>query len=128
MAIVWLILLTVLWPILQLLVALIGFGRIDSALIGDSAVFLPMGLVGAIALVYAWRRAPDRRRRIGATVGYIAASPAALLGAILGGLALPPVVGTLAFGGLPLVAGVALGYGLTSLRIGPGRAGAIGES
>lgn len=108
--------LAVLWPALQVALFAVRFGRVDGARVAESAVFLPMGIVGAVALAWCWTRARGTLGRAGAAAGYVLASPVALIGSLLGGLVLPPLVGTLLLGGLPLAAGAAVGGALGSLK------------
>ncbi len=116
----WVIPLALLWPVLQLLIASARFGPRDAAFIAESAIFLPMGAVSGAFLVYLWQRAASRRSRVGAVVGYVIATPVALIGSVLGGLMLPPLLGTLLFGAAPLLLGAAVGYALGARLHGSG--------
>ena len=110
----WTVALGAAWPGLQVALFAARFGRVDGALLAESALFLPMGLVGGAALVWCWRRTRGRAGRIGAALGYLLASPVALAGSLLGGLLLHPLLGALLLGGLPLAGGAALGAAIGS--------------
>jgi hypothetical protein len=110
-------LLTLLWPVLHTLIFLVRFGNLPPDGLTEAVVFLPMGLVAGVALVLLVRRATSRRGQIGAIAGYLIAAPFALVGSLLGGLMLPPVVGTLIFGALPLIAGAVVGYAIGNRRL-----------
>jgi hypothetical protein len=115
-ALLWLVALTILWPGLHLLVF---FGRFDRMPLGgftDALVFLPMGIVAAVALIVLWARAGTRRRKVGLALGYLLASPVAFMGSLLSGLMLPPVVGALLYGAGPLVAGMLIGRALAGTK------------
>lgn len=112
----WLIALTVLWPGLHTLVFLVRFGRLPTGGFGDVLVFLPMGLAAAVVLIALWASAGTHRRRMGLVLGYVLASPVALVGSVLSGLLLPPVLGTLLYGTGPLVVGMFVGYALSGRR------------
>lgn len=43
-------------------------------------------------------------------VGYLVACPVAFVGALFSGLMLPPLVGTLIYGAVPLVVGTGIGF------------------
>ena len=61
----------------------------------------PMSLLAALVFVVLWRGVTTRPHRIGIVAGYLAASPVALVGSLVGGLVLPPVWGTMLYGGVP---------------------------
>lgn len=110
--VVWLALLTLLWPGLQLGLFLLRFQRLPPGGVAEGLVFAPMGAVAGAALLVLVGRARGARQRRATIIGYLLASPLALLGSLLGGLVLPPVIGALLFGATPLVAGAAIGYAL----------------
>ncbi len=68
-----------------------------------------MSLLAALVFVVLWRGATTRPHRIGIVAGYLAASPVALVGSLVGGLVLPPVWGTMLYGGVPLILGMGIG-------------------
>ena len=98
------------WPAAHLLVFWLRFGQTPPGGPAESLVFVPMGLVAAVAAVWLWIRAESRRRRRFVVGGYIAASPFAFIGSLVGGLMLPGVWGPLVFGAVPLIAGCWIGY------------------
>jgi len=71
-----------------------------------------MSVVSAVVLIILWTRGTTRRGKVGLALGYLVASPMAFIGSLLGGLMLPPLVGTLLYGAAPLVGGMLLGYAL----------------
>ena len=102
--------LTVAWPLIQLIVAAVRFGGLPSGGPAWFLVFAPMGFVAGCVAVWLWTRAATRRGRRFVAVGYLIASPVALLGSLLGGLVLPSVWGPLVYGAIPLVAGCVIGF------------------
>jgi hypothetical protein len=118
------IVLTLFWPAAQLLVFLLRFGQPPPGGPAESLVFVPMGLVTGITAVLLWERASSSPRRRLVVVGYVAATPFAFIGSLVGGLVLPGVWGPLVFGGAPLIAGCYIGYATGRPRSGDGRTGA----
>ena len=104
------VLLTLLWPLLQLLVFALRFGRLPPGGAAEALVFLPMGLVSAVALVVLLRRSGSLRQAVWTVIGYAVAAPLALVGSLAGGLILPGALGALVGGAPPLVLGAVLGY------------------
>lgn len=102
---------TISWPLLQLAVFWLRFGAPPKALVIQSAVFLPMGFLGGIAAVVFLTLAKSTRQKRGVLWGYLAASPFAFLGGLVGGL-FSVTFGPLLFGGIPLVIGCAVGFAL----------------
>ena len=98
------------WPAAQLAVFWLRFGDMPPGGPGESLVFLPMSVVGAVAAVCLWSMADSRRQRHYVAASYLLAIPIALYGALVGGLVLPWFLGPLVFGGLPLVAGSYAGF------------------
>jgi hypothetical protein len=122
--IVAVILVTLVWPAAHLLVFWLRFGQMPPGGPAESLVFVPMGLVAAIAAVWLWSRAESRRRRRFVVGGYIAASPFAFIGSLVGGLMLPGAWGPLLCGAVPLIAGCWLGYVIGGPRPDDGTPGA----
>ena len=116
---------TLAWPAVQLAVFGARFGRMDSGRLFESAIFVPMGLASAVALVWLYRRARGAAGRAGAIAGYLLAMPVAFIGGLLGGLIVHPLAGTLLLGALPLVAGAALGSAIGGLFSRPAGAGHV---
>jgi hypothetical protein len=104
------VLLTLLWPLLQLLVFALRFGRLPPGGAAEALVFLPLGLVSAVVLVLLLRRSRSLRQAGWTLVGYAVAAPLALVGSLTGGLVLPGAVGALVGGVIPLAVGAVLGY------------------
>ena len=112
-AYLWVILLALLWPLLHLTVFIYRFGRLPEGVgLTDSLVFIPMGIVSGIVLIFLMQKAKSRGRKISTFVGYLLATPIAFVGSLLSGLIFDPLVGTLIYGALPLIAGTALGFGI----------------
>lgn len=109
---IWLVPLIFVWPVLHIVVFALRFGRIDGTMLGESAIFLPMGLIGGVVLIECLKRAPSRRAQIGAIAGYVIATPVAFTGSLLGGLIVHPLIGTLIAGAGPLVVGTLAGFGI----------------
>ncbi|MGR3310295.1 MAG: hypothetical protein ACUZ77_05910 [Candidatus Brocadiales bacterium] len=97
------------WPLVHIIVFLLRFGRMPT---DSSLIFLPMGIISAVVLVFLLKKGESSKRKRSTVVGYLLASPFAFIGSLTGGLMLPPLLGTLVFGALPLVFGTSLGYKL----------------
>ncbi len=67
-----------------------------------------MGILSAIILVFLLKKSETTNRFKWTAIGYLLATPQAFIGSLIGGLMLPPVLGTLIFGGGPLVIGTVL--------------------
>ena len=106
----WIIPLALLWPALHNLVFIARFGRVPDGGLGELLVFLPMGIVSGAVLLWFVGKARSRVRKTTTVLGFLAASPFAFVGSLLGGLIFESVIGTLIYGVLPLAAGSALGY------------------
>jgi hypothetical protein len=103
----WILLLTLLFPIINLLIYFLRFGAPGSNLFLESLVFAPIGLLGALVLFYFYDRADTRIQKNAIIVGFLLAFPFALLGGLMGGLLGVPA--TILFGALPLIIGVLFG-------------------
>lgn len=101
---------TLAWPALELAVFWLRFGRLPPEGAGASLVFAPMGLAAGVVAAVLLGRASSPRQRRAVIWGYVAASPLAFVGALLGGLVLPGVWGPLVAGGIPLAVGSIVGY------------------
>jgi hypothetical protein len=73
-----------------------------------------MGMISGVVLVHLLLQAETKTQTKGVIIGYILASPIAFLGALVGGLHLPPAIGTIIYGGLPLILGSLVGYVVTN--------------
>jgi hypothetical protein len=79
-----------------------------------------MGILSAAFVIYLTQRAANRATRVSTIIGYLVASPFALVGALGGGrFTLPiidhPIIGVTIMGTIPLVLGAAAGYALGKL-------------
>ena len=95
------------WPLMHVLVFLLRSGRMPTE---SSLIFLPMGIVSAVVLVFLVKKAESRTRKRRTVIGYLLASPFAYIGSLFGGLMSPQLAGVFIFGTVPLVLGTALGY------------------
>jgi hypothetical protein len=109
------------WPALQYLVGLLRFGGSNPNLSYMAALrdFGLMGLVAGLLYFMLRDRAKNPRQQRFTTLGYWVASPFAFVGMLAGGLILPPILGSLLFGCVPLL----IGGGLGNLVGGMGPAG-----
>ena len=98
------------WPLIQILLFVIRFGHLSVETIRSSLIFLPMGFLSAIILIYLFERAESRNRKACTIFGYVLAGPFALLGSLFSGLLFAPVIGTLIYGTIPLLIGTMVGY------------------
>ena len=101
--------LTLLWPAIHLVVFLARFGRLPGDAIVDSAVFIPMGLVAAVAFLLIQSSVPTTRQKRALVAGYGAAIPVAYAGSLIGGLVTSAVGGSVALGSGPLLVGMLTG-------------------
>ena len=69
-----------------------------------------MGAVTALVMLLLWSKAWTRQQKRRVALGYLLASPVALIGSLLGGLMMPPLLGALLFGAGPLLAGMLIGF------------------
>lgn len=111
---VWFFLLSLIWPLAQLLIFGLRFQRLPDN-IWESAYFLPMGIISAAFLLFLLDKTADRTTRVSTAVGYLVACPIALVGGLGGGLILLPLLGVTLFGAVPLMLGTAAGYGMGKL-------------
>ena len=111
---VWFLLLSLLWPLVQLLIFMLRFQRLPDN-IWESLYFLPMGIISAAFLLFLMKKTAHRTTRVSTAVGYRVACPIALVGGLGGGLILPPLLGVPLFGTVPLLVGTAAGYGMGKL-------------
>jgi len=101
---------TLAWPAAQLAVFWLRFDRLPPGGPVEALVFAPMGCVAGVAAAVLIARSSTERQRRSVAWGYLAASPFAMVGAILGGLVLPGVWGPLLVGGALLGAGCLIGF------------------
>ena len=111
---VWLIFLSLIWPLVQVLIFGLRFQRLPDN-IWDSLYFLPMGLISAAFLLFMLGKTAVRATRVSTVVGYLVACPIALVGGLGGGLVLHPLLGVTLFGAVPLMVGTAVGYSMGKL-------------
>ena len=106
----WIIGLTLFWPVSQLLVFLVRFGHLPSQMLTESLYFVPLGFISALMLVYFQNRSQTRTQYLCTTGGYILLIPLAFVASLLSGLILPPLIGPLIYGLIPLAVGVVGGF------------------
>ena len=106
----WLIPLSLLWPVVHLVGSWIRFTDFSFTDITYLLDFFPMSIISGIVFVLLWTRLTSRGQKIDLLLGYIIASPFAYLGSLSSGLVYsPPIIGTLIWGLGPLLAGMLLG-------------------
>jgi hypothetical protein len=98
------------WPIAKSLIFFYRFEELPVQLLQSSLIFLPMGLVSALVLLFLVRRAENISRKAGTIFGYLLASPFALIASMFSGLLLSPLIGPLIYGAIPLLLGSLVGY------------------
>ena len=99
------------WPSIHYLIGVMRFGAANPSTSFLQAL-LDFGLFGLVAgwIYYFFRdRAFSDRQKSLSAWGYLAAAPFAFLGSLAGGLFLPPIIGTVVMGGIPLLIGSWLG-------------------
>jgi hypothetical protein len=111
-AVIWLALLTLLWPGRQLGLFLLRFQRLPAGGAAEGLVFAPTGALAGAALLVLAGRARGAGLRRESILGYLLAWSLAMIGPLLGGFVLPPAIGALLFGATPLIVGAAIGSAL----------------
>lgn len=107
----WLTIAILAWPLAALLVNLLRFGRLDGMAWGQAGSFLGVGLLSGFGLIGTMLKSPNHIIRTSSLIGYLVVCPFAFAGALLTGLTWQsPFLGTAVHGGLPLLAGTAVGY------------------
>lgn len=106
----WSIPIALAWPLSQNMIYTARFGQLSIDALGSSMIFVPMGLISALMLVYLLDRAQTINQRVCTIFGYLLASPFAYFGSLLSGLILAPMMGTLVYGAAALVIGAVIGY------------------
>jgi len=119
----WLVPLTLIWPILHLFVFYIRFGDLPGNFM-DFLMFLPMGLITGAVFLALWVRALRSQQKTSLILGYLLSSPIAFFGSLLSGLVYQPIVGTLLWGAGPQIVGMFIGVliGYILLKFKPDRA------
>lgn len=115
---IWFTILSLAWAVLQTAVFILRFRKLPP--LWEALYFVPMGILSAAFLIHLMQRAANRVTRISTILGYFAASPFALTGALGGGhVSLPiidhPIIGVTIMGTIPLVLGASAGYALGKL-------------
>lgn len=111
----WLLGITLAWPGIQLLIFAFRFERLPMEMLIQSLYFAPLGFLSGILIIYFVRRAKNRGQQACAIMGYLIASPIAVMSSLLSGLLLPPIIGTVIYGMVPLTIGVVVGYAIGKL-------------
>ncbi|MFT5195571.1 MAG: hypothetical protein ACI9EW_000378 [Cellvibrionaceae bacterium] len=106
----WIIGLTIFWPASQLLIFLYRFQNLPASMIRESLIFVPLGFFSALLLVYFQGRSQTNKQYWSTTIGYFLLVPIAFAASLGGGLVLPPLLGSLIFGIIPLSIGVVGGF------------------
>lgn len=101
---------TVGWPLLHIAVFWLRFDRLPPGSPVESLVFAPMGFVAGFVAAILLARATSINQRRGVGLGYLAASPVAFVGSLMGGLGLVGIAGPLLFGAVPLSLGCLIGF------------------
>ena len=106
----WIISLTLIWPIAQLIIFYVRFGHLPNEILTQSLYFAPLGFFSALLLRYFQLRSNSTRQYWSTTIGYFLFAPVALFASLLSGLILPPLIGPLIYGIIPLAIGVVGGF------------------
>ncbi len=106
----WSIPIAFIYPAIQIVIFMVRFGHLPVELALQSLIFMPTGLISGLVLIALLRRCKSFIRKICTCLGYLLITPLAILGSLLGGLVLPPLLGATLYGTVPLIIGSALGY------------------
>jgi hypothetical protein len=109
----WFTILSLAWAVLQPAVFILRFRRLPP--LWEALYFVPMGILSAAFVIYLTQRAANRATRVSTIIGYLVASPFALVGGLGGGHFIHPIIGVTIMGTIPLVLGAAAGYALGKL-------------
>ncbi len=104
------ILLVIFWPLVYWLSAFFWFGQVDSIASHDVVVFIPMGIITALAVTM-----PQLSRKYSGCLmagcfGYLIATPIAWFATLYGSLILGPWLSATLLGSLPLLVFTFVGY------------------
>ena len=104
------LLLVVLWPLVYWVSNYLWLGAVDPIAVHELIVFLPMGVISALAVTI-----PQLSRKysgclMSGLLGYLIATPIAYLATLYGGLILNPWLAATVLGSLPLLAFTYIGY------------------
>lgn len=101
------------WPVTHVLAFFLRFPEhFGPETVLESWVFVPFGLLSGVGLVALFSRASTRVGQAAVVSGYLLLSPIAFIGSLGGGLMFHPALGALLYGGLPLLIGMGMGYGI----------------
>ena len=115
----WSIPIALAWPLTQNMIYAMRFGKFSIDALSSSLVFVPMGIISAIILIFLLDRAETMNQRICTVFGYLLATPFVYFGSMLSGMLLTPLLGTLLYGAIAFTIGTVVGYsigGLTQSR------------
>lgn len=104
------LLFTLMWPAAQLLIFFFRFGNLPLDMVSQSIIFLPLGLLSSLLLLYLIKKSHSGKQRNLVIGGYILMSPVAFICSLMGGLIFSPIVGTTLYGFIPLAIGMTVGY------------------
>lgn len=105
----WIIPLSLMWPIINLFIFALRFRKLPLDMFSESIVFIPMGIISSLVLIYLMRiTRQDKKKLKKIVLGYIIACPFALFFSIGGGLL--GALGSIIFGTIPLILGTYLGF------------------
>lgn len=105
----WIIILTLLMPLAQIIRVVVGFGPLTSDDILSSLVFAPVGLVGAWVMFWYIDKAQSASQKRATIIGFIFFFPISFYLALFSAMAFY-WLGPLIFGIPSLVIGTAFGY------------------
>ena len=114
----WIIPLTLFFPMIQIALYCMRFGIKEDMsvfqLFIESGYFIPMGLMSGLVLISYLQKSNNRIEKIGTIIGYTFSIPLAILMSISSGLLMHPILGITLFGAIPLIAGILIGYYISS--------------
>ncbi|WP_136659788.1 hypothetical protein [Nitratireductor sp. XY-223] len=99
--------------VVQLLIFVLRFGRIDADTVLQGLIFVPAGWLMALPVAFFLGRLPRRSQRLWLWGFAAVALPVSLFGMMMGGLF--GLVGVIAYGVLPMLAAATVGYVLIRL-------------
>lgn len=107
---IWVLLTALIFPMLQNVIYFMRFANLPADLVGESMIFIPMGLIAGALFIYLANKDETGKTRLPMLIGAIIATPFALYLSIISGLIVAPIIAVTIFGSIPLIIGIVVGY------------------
>ncbi|MEK6221753.1 MAG: hypothetical protein N2D54_05855 [Chloroflexota bacterium] len=107
---IWILPLSFVLPITQLVIFFARFKKLPPGGLAEAFVFFPGGLLGAWGVITLMQRSVSMKAKNKVVEGFLYAVPFALLGGLMAGMILTPLVSATLAQAIPLILGAYLGY------------------